>query len=358
MDVEGFVRAWTALRSKTKQLQYADVHKLSTLDQLKRSLENLTANQTDSSDVSEQVRQLTLEVTRLEVWSEHRMRIWSRERYLQKGDTKSAFFLRRFKTMRSRNTLRTLVSDQGVRLSTEPEIVWEVHSYFSRVFSQPAVVMDSHTLDDFLSVQSGKLSPQQSAFMDDVPSYREFSDILLSSPNGRAPGWDGFNTDAISKIWSFIGQDYSAVMIHCWKNGSFPTGFLDGVIAFVSKQPGAEVLKDLRPITLLTSVYKIFAKVIASRLALILPTLVPAQQQWFTSRRYVHQNVLAFSFVHEALKRERRLASFLMVDFAKAFDSLRHDYILRSLQTLGFSAFFVTLISSLLQGAGSLGFCG
>ncbi|KAL3691004.1 hypothetical protein R1sor_004655 [Riccia sorocarpa] len=107
MNLEGFVRAWTALRSKTKQLQYADVHKLSALDQLKRSLENLTANQTDSSDVSE---------------------------------------------------------------------------------------------------QSGKLSPQQSAFMDDVPTYREFTDILLSSPKGRAPGWDGFNTDAISEIWALLGQ--------------------------------------------------------------------------------------------------------------------------------------------------------
>ncbi|KAL3697808.1 hypothetical protein R1sor_011884 [Riccia sorocarpa] len=78
--------------------------------------------------------------------------------------------------------------------------------------------------------------------------------------------------------------------------------------------------------------------------------IVPHEQQGFISGRTVQNNVLFFCFLHEALKRERKYASFLMLDFAKAFDSLRHDFIFMALEMLGFSPFFVRLIKTITTG--------
>ncbi|KAL3701768.1 hypothetical protein R1sor_019790 [Riccia sorocarpa] len=69
-----------------------------------------------------------------------------------------------------------------------------------------------------------------------------------------------------------------------------------------------------------------------------------------SQNRSVQGNVLLFCFLHEALKRERKSASVLMLNFAKAFDSLRHDFIFEGLKALGFSPFFVQLIRSITEG--------
>ncbi|KAL3676656.1 hypothetical protein R1sor_026604 [Riccia sorocarpa] len=70
----------------------------------------------------------------------------------------------------------------------------------------------------------------------------------------------------------------------------------------------------------------------------------------FILGRNVHSNILFFSFLHEALKRERKTGFFLMLDFAKAFDSMKHDFIFKALEMLGFSNFFVGLIRSITVG--------
>ncbi|KAL3693104.1 hypothetical protein R1sor_006755 [Riccia sorocarpa] len=129
----------------------------------------------------------------------------------------------------------------------------------------------------------------------------------------------------------------------------FLWGFLEGIITLVPKEGGVETLSRWRPITLLSSVHKVYAKVIACRLTLILPTLVPSQQQGFIKGRNVYNNVMFFSLLHETLKRERRLASFLMLDLAKVFDPIRHDFIFLGLETLGFSRHFLQIIKSIVE---------
>ncbi|KAL2649912.1 hypothetical protein R1flu_018040 [Riccia fluitans] len=53
----------------------------------------------------------------------------------------------------------------------------------------------------------------------------------------------------------------------CWERAVCPKGFMEGITILIPKELGADTLRALRPITLLSTVYKLFAKVIASRLA-------------------------------------------------------------------------------------------
>ncbi|KAL3694782.1 hypothetical protein R1sor_008433 [Riccia sorocarpa] len=100
-------------------------------------------------------------------------------------------------------------------------------------------------------------------------------------PWGRAPGIDGFGYDALRELWWLIGEDYSSTMQSCWISGSFPTSMLEGVIKLIPKELRPVTLHHWRPIALLTAHYKLLDKVIAVRFALILPKIVPPQQQGF-----------------------------------------------------------------------------
>ncbi|KAL3685886.1 hypothetical protein R1sor_003908 [Riccia sorocarpa] len=303
-----FVQAWSKLRQETKDCQYQE---------------------------------------------EYLRRVWSRERYIHLGETNSPYFLRKFRIRRQKARIPLLITSEGVHLNTDSDILEEVFKHFSMVFSGDSQNFDLQRQSQYLQVFSGKVTSQQNALMEDLPTFREFTDILYSSAKGRAPGTDGFNADALIEVWEFVGPTYVRAMQQCWQEGIFPKGFLEGAITLVPKGGGVNTLSALRPITLLSSLYKLFAKLIAARLAMILPTLISTHQQGFVKGRTVFNNVLTFTLLHETLRRERRTASFLMIDFARAFDSLNHEFLFLGLSSLGFSGctlaplLFVLLTSAL-----------
>ncbi|KAL2613066.1 hypothetical protein R1flu_024758 [Riccia fluitans] len=101
------------------------------------------------------------------------------------------------------------------------------------------------------------------AFLDDLPTPKEFTDVLLASPRGKSPGIDGFNSEAFLELWPFIGKTYVDAMQDCWKRKEFPEGFMEGIMTLIPKVHNVESLRDWRPITLLSTVYKLYAKLIA-----------------------------------------------------------------------------------------------
>ncbi|KAL3689203.1 hypothetical protein R1sor_015512 [Riccia sorocarpa] len=345
-----FVHARKSLRMEAKNLQYAEVAKLSNLETLQGELEELAKTEELSQVNQERIVVLSEQIAQLEAWREYRWRTWSRERFLELGDTNSPYFLRKFRIRNQRNKISVLNDADGTRVTDDTGIVRRVYDYYSNIFSSPDPVSNPAAPSDFLKVFQGRLSPQHALFMDSLPSHGEFTDVMLSSAKGKAPGIDGFNVDALQVVWDFVGPVYSSAMQYCWSNETFPLGFMEGVITLVSKGTVPGVITSWRPITLLTSIYKIYAKLIATRLSLILPLFIPQHQQGFIYGRNVFNNVLLFTFLHEAMKRERKSGSFLMLDFAKAFDSLRHDFIYQGLAALGFSQFFINIIASITEG--------
>ncbi|KAL2636124.1 hypothetical protein R1flu_007603 [Riccia fluitans] len=157
------------------------------------------------------------------------------------------------------------ITESGERLTEKRAIIREVYEFYELTFSSPSNPQDPDhgrgEVDQFLSVLKGKADQGLVAFMDDEPTYEEFTEILLYSARERSPGLDGFNADAFRKLWDFLGRGYVQAMIFCWRTTTFPKGFMEGVISLISKESGAESLRAWRPITLLSMVYKLFAKV-------------------------------------------------------------------------------------------------
>lgn len=77
-----------------------------------------------------------------------------------------------------------------------------------------------------------------------------------------------------------------------------------------------------------------------------MPKLIDPQQKGFIKGQHIQHNILAFKLGREYIKFTRQLASFLKLDFVKAYDCLEHSFLLETLTALGFS----TLVTSLLLG--------
>lgn len=86
-------------------------------------------------------------------------------------------------------------------------------------------------------------------------------------------------------------------------------------------------MNDFRPISLLGSLYKILAKILANRLRQVIGSVVSEVQPAFVKNRKILDGILiANEVVNEAHKSKKDLMLF-KVDFEKAYDSVDWGYL-------------------------------
>ncbi|GKD32133.1 RNA-directed DNA polymerase, eukaryota, partial [Tanacetum coccineum] len=98
----------------------------------------------------------------------------------------------------------------------------------------------------------------------------------------------------------------------------------------------ATFVNDFRPISLIGCVYKVITKVLANRLATVISDLVSETQSAFVANRQILDGPFILNEMLNWCKRKKKQAMFFKVDFAKAYDSVRWDYLLDILHAFGF----------------------
>ncbi|GKD78479.1 RNA-directed DNA polymerase, eukaryota, partial [Tanacetum coccineum] len=119
-------------------------------------------------------------------------------------------------------------------------------------------------------------------------------------------------------------------------NGHFPRGCNSSFIALIPKIQDAKFVKDFCPISLIGSVYKIIAKILANILCLVLPSLI-------SDGPFILNELLSWC------KFKKLNGMIFKVDFEKAFDSVKWDYLDETLKAFGFGLKWRNLISSCLN---------
>ncbi|GKB21765.1 hypothetical protein Tco_0855688 [Tanacetum coccineum] len=86
----------------------------------------------------------------------------------------------------------------------------------------------------------------------------------------KSPGPDGLTFGFYRRFWSTIENDVFEAVKYFFNSGAIPNGCNSSFIALILKIPDANLVKDFRPISLIGSIYKIIAKILANRLVGVL----------------------------------------------------------------------------------------
>ena len=116
----------------------------------------------------------------------------------------------------------------------------------------------------------------------------------------------------------------------------FGKGLNSTFLVLIPKIRGAEDLKDFRPISLVGSIYKLIAKVLANKLKKVMNGLVnPAQNALVEGRQILDASLIANEVIGSMQKRKERgiLCKF---DIEKAYDQINWSFILKVLKKMGF----------------------
>jgi len=143
----------------------------------------------------------------------------------------------------------------------------------------------------------------------------------------KSPGPDGVNFGFLKEFWSDMKQDIMRFMTEFHRNGRLSRGINSTFIALIPKKDNPQKLNDFRPISLVGSIYKILAKVLANRLRHVIGSVIAEEQSTFVKNRQILDGILiANEMVDEAHILKKELLLF-KVDFEKAYDSVDWGYL-------------------------------
>ncbi|GMF51547.1 unnamed protein product [Phytophthora fragariaefolia] len=112
---------------------------------------------------------------------------------------------------------------------------------------------------------------------------------------------------------------------------------------------------DYRPILLLQTSYKVFAKVLATRIQTFMDHVIGDTQQGFVHGRQMQKAVVMMLAQLQTAQSEHDLPANLsriipLLDFKKAYDTVDREFLLTTLRLFGFSESFARLVQRLHDG--------
>ncbi|GKC62400.1 RNA-directed DNA polymerase, eukaryota, partial [Tanacetum coccineum] len=261
------------------------------------------------------------------------------------GDENVKFFHGMLNKKRNQSNIRGIMVN-GMWVDDPVQVTREFFEHFQGRFDKPSV--NRACIDTHFPVS---LSIDQKEDMERRISKEEVKRAVWDCGVDKSPGPNGFSFSFYHHFWPVIEKDVFEAVNYFFMYGEIPDRCNSNFIALIPKILDANMVKDFRPISLIGSLYKIIAKILANRLVGVLGDLVNEVQSAFVADRQILDGPFILDEVLQWCRRKKKHALIFKVDFEKAFDSVRWDFVDDVLNKFGFGERWRTWIQSCLRSS-------
>ncbi len=210
-------------------------------------------------------------------------------KHITEVDTSSSYFFQLEKSHPQSKT-KTNVQLPSGRVTDDPdEIKSHVRNFYRTLYTK--VSTDESARDTLLS-DLPSLDPVDSEDLDDQLLPEELDLAAKQLSNNKAPGLDGLSCEFYQCFWPLLKNDLLSVLNHAVACGSLPRSSQRGVISLIPKKGDLSDVANWRPVSLLNTDYKIFAKLLANRLKSRMHSVINHDQSYCVPDRSIHDNIL------------------------------------------------------------------
>uniref|UniRef100_A0A8C5Q7Q5 Reverse transcriptase domain-containing protein n=1 Tax=Leptobrachium leishanense TaxID=445787 RepID=A0A8C5Q7Q5_9ANUR len=230
-----------------------------------------------------------------------------------------------------------------------PDISTAFLSYYKTLYNlsdtpPPSKVIDQYLRDSYNST----ISEETKEALDTPFTMEELASAVKSMKSGKSPGPDGFTMGYYKTFLSSLGPHFLQAFNSLADHSTIPQSALLATITLIPKPDKDHTLvPNYRPISLINTDVKLFAKLLATRLNPLLPTLIHPDQSGFVTSREARDNTIrTINLIHRA-QVQGRPTIFLSVDAEKAFDRVDWHYLFGVLRHMGFGSKWMTWLQAL-----------
>ena len=137
-----------------------------------------------------------------------------------------------------------------------------------------------------------------------------------------------FHLSSFKFFWDKLKHFILRALNYAFDTGELSLSLRTYIINYLPKgKKPREFLKNWRPISLLSVVYKMASTTIANRLKKVLNKLLSETQTGFITGRFIGENTRIVYDIMHYLKKNNLHGLLMLVDFQKAFDSVSWDFL-------------------------------
>ncbi|KAK3194323.1 hypothetical protein Dsin_025633 [Dipteronia sinensis] len=228
------------------------------------------------------------------------------------GRDKNSKFFHCVANGRRRSNHISEISFNGVKITDPPQVRNGVFLFFKDHFknvrwSRPKI----------RSLGLKQIFEEEIKSLEVVFSKEEVSAVVYCCDGDKAIDPDGLNLRFIKANWENIQEDFLKFILEFHGNRDIVKDLNNTFITLIPKCFNPEIIKDFKPISLVGSMYKIFAEVLANR-------------------QIIDSFVIAEEIIH-TWRKSKEMTPLVKLDFEKAYDSVDHSFLDSTLEDMRFS---------------------
>lgn len=316
------------------------------IDEARRNLqqahEDLCRDRFNVDNIN-RVKDRTSELLQLNELEDSDLRQKAKINWIRQGDGNNSYFHATIKGRYKHNAIRSLIKEDGSCITSHEDIEEEVLKFYSALLGSSESNLAGLNIP---AIRNGNtLNQFQRDMLIGPVSNAEIDTAIKGMDVNKTPGIDGYGVGFFKDAWSIVGSDVREAILDFFLRNRLHKGFNSSVVALIPKHKEAKMIKDFRPISCCSTVYKIISKVLTNRLSKVIDTLVGKNQAAFVPGQQLHDHVLlAFELLRGYERKHGTPKCMLQIDIQKAYDTVHWDALEHILRELGFPDQFIKWI--------------
>ncbi|GAB2283251.1 hypothetical protein Dimus_017774, partial [Dionaea muscipula] len=242
----------------------------------------------------------------------------AKAKYFAQCDKNSSFFYAIEKSHTARRQISHIENHNGDVESMSSGEAESFICYYKTLLGTSAVTSGF----DFNMAARAKLLPISSGVNLIRPVDKEIKEARWSIGDNKTPGPDGYTSCFYKHARESIDHSFIKVVKEFFESGRTRNQINHSYLMMIPKKANALKVEEFRPIACCNVLYKVIAKILATRLASCLGDFIDRAQTAFVRGRSMKDNVCLLQELMRKYSRKRGTPRCLLsVDFKKAYDS-------------------------------------